>query len=134
MAKRFRSESWNPLDDYGRMFESGVGSDFSIVCTKKNSVADPQIQETKGLFFIESVKNVFLKFLPGEDGQDELITSDREFDVVFEKFGTSAASPERLYLDWKHSDLKNFFDQEWVDFLERSTKNLDDQVTSYHVS
>jgi hypothetical protein len=115
MAKRFRSESWNPLDDYGRMFESGVGSDFSIVCTKKNSVADPQIRETKALFFIGNEKNE-------EDEEDE------EEEGVYEKFGTSTSSPERLYLDWKHSDVENFFDQKWVDFLDRSTKDLDDQV------
>jgi hypothetical protein len=104
------------------MFESGVGSDFSIVCTKKNSVADPQIRETKGLFVIINEKNEEEE-VDEEDGEDE------EEEVVYEKFGTSTASPERLYLGWKHSDLENFFDQKWVDYLDRSTKDLDVQVT-----
>ena len=144
MAERFPSESWNPLDDYGRMFESGIGSDFSIVCTKNNSVADPQIRETTGLFVITNEKlcvygddeedgeneEDLVVDVEGEDNEDKIVTSEVVNEVVYEKFRTSATLPERLYLDWEHSDLENFFDQKWVDFLDRSSKDLDDQVTT----
>ncbi len=156
MAERFPSESWNPLDDYGRMFESGIGSDFSIVCTKNNSVADPQIRETTGLFVITNEKlcvyeedgengengengedgeneEDLVVDVEGEDNEDKTVTSEVVNEVVYEKFRTSAALPERLYLDWEHSDLENFFDQKWVDFLDRSSKDLDDQVTTQFI-
>jgi hypothetical protein len=140
------------------MFESGVGSDFSIVCTKKNSVADPQTRETKGLFVITNEKDEEDKDdkengeeeekeekeedeeeeengeeeEDGEKGEEEENgenEEEEEDEVVYEKFGTSNVSPEYLILDWCHSDWENFFDQKWIDYLGRSTKDLDDQVT-----
>jgi hypothetical protein len=149
MAKRFRSELWNPVNDLARMFESGIMSDFSIVCTKKDSVADPQIRETKGLFVITNPKaeedgetgeneenqengeneEDRVVDVEGEDNEDEIVISEGVDEDGYEKFGTSTASPEHLCLDWRHSDLENFFDQKWLDYLDRSTKDFDDQVT-----
>jgi hypothetical protein len=128
MAKRFKSDSWSPNSDFRRLFETGNGSDFRIVCTAKDEIdldddeTDDDVEKgPSGGSQIRETERIFVINKSSEDGS------------IVEKFQSSFASEHTsarfLRLDWISSDRYKFFDSKSIDFFLRDYESLQEQVT-----